>query len=159
MKTKVGLRGFYRVKIGEDLPDGGKKIIGDSGWMENMVVNLGVQNYILRWLCSVDTTAQIRISHVGLGTGNAPASNDTSLSGETGARKTVSPSIVSNRTGQFTAEWASGDHPGGTPALKNAGLFNTSSGGTIFSGATFAISTWQSNQGVSVTYQVQFPTS
>ena len=113
MKDAVALRGFFRIQIGEDLPDGGKEIKGDSGWLENEVVNLGFQDYICAAAGAVAGSKQI--SHAALGTGTAPGAAATSLHGEDtdAGRKTTSNSVSSSKTLQCTAEWASGDHPGG----------------------------------------------
>lgn len=143
------MKGFFRLKIG----DGGK-VVHDSGWCENTVVNLGFQDYVCATIGAVAGSKQI--SHLGIGTGTAPGVTDTSLEGETGTRKTTSNSVVSSKTLQMTASWASGDHPGGTPNIRNLGLFNTSSGGTLCAGNTFSSSAWNSNQGVSATYQLRF---
>jgi len=148
-KDGVSVKGFFRVQMGED-----GKIMSDSGWQENQVVNLGFQDYICATIGAVAGSKQI--SYLGIGTGTAPASNGTSLEGETGTRKTTSNSVVSSNTLQMTASWASGDHPGGTPNVQNLGLFNTSSGGTLCAGNTFSSSAWNSNQGISATYQLRF---
>lgn len=153
-KIKVG--GFVRLQIGERDADGRLRIVGETqGFIgPNQVVNLGFQDYVCAAIGAVAGSKQI--SHMALGTGSAPASNGTSLEGETGDRKTTSNSVVSSATLQMTAAWASGDHPGGTPTLQNVGLFNTSASGTICAGYTYATSAWQSNQGVSATYQLRF---
>jgi hypothetical protein len=148
------VKGFTRIRIGHEV-DGKLVIDGDTGWCgPNQVVNLGFQDYICAAIGAVAGSKQI--SHMGIGTGTAPGASDTSLQGETGTRKTTSNSVVASKTMQATAAWASGDHPGGTPNIRNLGLFNTSSGGTVCCGNTFSSSAWNSNQGVSATYQLQF---
>lgn len=154
IKDGVRARGFFRLRIGETDEHGKVQIIGDSGWRENQITNLGFQDYICAAVGGVAGSKQV--SHMALGTGTAPASNGTALAGETGSRETTSNSVVASQTMQATAAWASGDHPGGTPTLQNVGLFNTSSGGTILAGNTYSTSQWQSNQGVSATYQLRF---
>lgn len=143
------VKGFFRIKKDED---GG--IVADTGWLENTVVNLGFQDYICASIGAVAGSKQI--SHLAIGTGTAPATNGTSLEGETGTRKTTSNSVVASNTLQMTAAWASGDHPGGTPSVQNLGLFNTSATGTLCAGNTFSSSAWNSNQGISATYQLRF---
>jgi len=156
VKDRIGLEFFSRIRIGETDPETGKvKIIGDSGWTgPNQVVNLGFQDYICAAVGGVAGSKQV--THMALGTGTAPGAADTDLAGETGDRKTSDNSVVSSKTMQATAAWASGDHPGGTPTLQNVGLFNTSAGGPVCCGNTYATSDWQSNQGVSATYQMRF---
>lgn len=159
MKEGVKIKGCFRVRLGEDGPDGKPVIVGDSGWQENMVVNLGVQDYICDWLCAGTDSAGKRVDTIMIGTGTAPASNATVIDGSTvQSLIPAGTSIVSSRTFQITNDWTSGEHPGGTPNVRNAALQEGTDGGTIFCGNTFASSAWNSNQGLSITYQVQFPT-
>ncbi len=147
-------RGFYRIKL-EDGKTGKKT--GDSGWLENQVTNLGVQDYLLQWLCE-NTASGKSVSHVALGTGAAPGSSSTSLGGEVDKRTSVSTSIESSRTAQFTAQFnSSNSFVTTTQDIANIGLFNTSSGGTIFAGNTYSSSSCATNQNVNVTYQIRFP--
>ena len=154
MKDAIKLHGFTRIRLGHE--ENGKLVIdGDSGWVgPNQVVNQGFQDYICAAIGAVSGSKQV--SYMALGTGTAPGATDTSLQGETGSRKTTSNSVISSKTLQATAAWASSDHPGGTPTLQNIALANTSSGGTIVCGNTYSTSAWQSNQGVSATYQLRF---
>jgi hypothetical protein len=147
---------MFRIALGQE-KNGETVIVGDSGWQENTIVDLGFQDYICAVVGAVAGSKQI--SYMGVGTGTAPATNGTSLNGETGTRKTTSNSVVSSMTMQATASWASTDHPGGTPSIANVGLFNTSSGGTLCCGNTFSSSAWNSNQGLSITYQLRFARS
>lgn len=153
----VRLRGFFRVQI-EDGPTG--KIVGDSGWRENQVTNDGIQDYLCTRLAGGTGKT---VSHMALGTGTAPASNGTSLNGElthvSDARKTVSSSIVSSRTAQFTAAFNSADSfITATANISNIGLFHTSTtaAGTIFAGNTYSSSSVATNQNVNATYQIRF---
>lgn len=150
---KKAVQGVYRLCIGEEREEK-VVIVGDSGWRENQVTNDGFEDYICAAIGAVAGSKQI--SHMALGTGTAPGASDTSLQGETGPRKATTNSVVSSKTLRATASWASGDHPGGTPALRNVGLFNTSSAGTLAAGNTYSTSSWQSNQGVSATYELRF---
>lgn len=149
-------QGFFRLKLGEDI-NGKTKIVGDSGWLKNEVTNLGFQNYICALIGGVAGSKQVGMMVVG--TGNAPATSDTSLGGET-KRQTCGNATLASKTMQATLAIASGAHPGGTPTIKNLGLIeNTASGGTILCGGTFSTSQWQTNQGLSATYQLRFATS
>ena len=155
-KEYVTLQGFTRIKIGEEV-DGKLKIVGDSGWRgPNEVVNEGFQDYICASIGSIAGSKYV--THAALGTGTAPGAVANTLEGETGTREVTDNSIVSSKTLQATAEWASGDHPGDC-TLKNVGLFNTSSGGSLLCGNTYATSSWGSNQAVSMTYQLRFQTT
>ncbi|MFA7301833.1 MAG: hypothetical protein WC069_06005 [Candidatus Shapirobacteria bacterium] len=151
------VRGFFRVQLTED----GKGVVGDSGWKENQVTDLGINQYIVNWLVS---GAGKSVSHMALGTGTAPAAAATSLSGElTGSagagRAAVSSSIVASGTAQFTAAFASANSfLTATANISNIGLFNTSTvgAGTLFAGNTFASSSCATNQSVNATYQIRF---
>jgi hypothetical protein len=157
MQTELILpQGFFRIKLGEDV-DGGKKIVGDSGWQKNEVTNLGFQNYICALIGNL--AGSVQVGAMVVGTGVAPATGDTTLSGET-TRQSCGNATVASKTMQATLAIASGDHPGGTPTIQNIALLNsTASGGTILCGGTYATSQWQNNQGLSATYQLRFGTS
>ena len=153
-KELISVRGFFRLRIGEGKD--GKKIIGDSGWRKNEVVNLGFSQYICGALGGIAGSKQI--SNIQLGTGTAPNATHSVLDGSTKGG-TALMSIIASKTLQGTVAFASGAHPGGTPTLRNIALANTSSGATICCGATYATSVWNSNQGISATYQLRFGTA
>lgn len=149
-KEMMRVKGFMRVQIVDK--DSGK-IVGDSGWKKNTVVNLGFQDYIVGAVGALAGSKQV--SYMAIGTGAAPAATDTSLAGETGVRVTTSNSAISSKTLQTTAQFA-GSSMGGTCTIQNVALANTSSGGTILCGTTYATSQWASNQNVNATYQLRF---
>ena len=144
----VNVKGFARVQLEKD-----GRIVGDSGWRKNTVVNLGFQYYIVGSIGGVGSSKQV--SYMAIGTGTAPAAGDTSLAGETGARVTTTNSQVSSKTLQCTAQFAGSDM-GSTCTIQNVALIDTSSGGTILCGTTYATSQWASNQNVNATYQLRF---
>lgn len=145
------IRGFFRLQITED----GKGVVGDSGWKENQLTNDGINQYLLNWLVG-DTGSAKSVTHAALGTGGAPASNATSLAGEVEVRAAVSTSIIASRTAQFTANFASSaSFVTTTMNISNVGLFNTSAGGTLFAGNTFASSSIAQNQSLNMTYQIK----
>lgn len=155
IKETSAIKGCIRVRLGEEDEHGNQQIVGDSGWVHNMVVNLGVQDYLIDWLGA--GSGGKAADTIIIGTGTAPASDATGIDGTT-VQSAGSSSIVASRTFQLTNAWASGDHPGGTPAIRNAALADEGTGSyTIFCGGTFTASDWNSNQALSITYQVQFP--
>ncbi len=100
---------------------------------------------------------------MALGTGGAPNATDTSLSGEithaTNSRKSVSTSVVSSKTAQFTAAFNSSDSfVTATVNVSNIGLFDTSTTAarTMLAGNTFSSSSLATNQNVQATYQIRF---
>lgn len=149
----VKLKNFSRVQIVN--PDG--SIVGDSGFTgPNQVVNLGFNQYLVMSLGSISGSKYI--THAGLGTGAAPAAADTSLGSEVGSRTAVTAASSSgSKTLRLTATFAAGWHTsGGAYNISSIGLYNTSSGGTLFAGNTFSSSSCASNQAVNMTYDIVF---
>jgi hypothetical protein len=154
----IKVKGFFRLNIVED-KNGQSKVVGDSGWIQNQVVNLGFQDYLCKTLAG--GSGSKFIDHLALGTGGAPAATDTSLAGEimsSTQRGTVSTSVISSKTIQFTAAFNSSDSfLTATSNLSNVALINTTAtNGTIFSGAAYTSSACATNQSVNVTYQIRF---
>jgi hypothetical protein len=146
----IMVRGFFRVHLEES-----GEIVGDSGWTPNVVVNEGKRNYLARLLGALAGSSQV--THAALGTGGAPATDATSLTGEVVKRQAVSAATNGSSAVQFTATFSSADSfVTSTQNISNIGLFATSSGGTIFAGNTYASSSCATNQNVNVTYQIQF---
>lgn len=153
MKAKdemLQVKGFFRLQV---VDAKSRRIKGDSGWRQNTVVNQGFQDYIVKSIGGIAGSKQV--THMAIGTGTAPGVTDTSLQGETGVRVTTSNSAVSSKTLQATAQFA-GTDMGSTCTIQNVALVNTSSGGTILCGTTYATSQWASNQNVNATYQLRF---
>lgn len=160
VKDKIGPRGFYRIKIGK--PDKNGRIInseGDSGFLENTVVNLGFQHYLVELLGAIAGSSQI--TFVALGTGTAPGVTDTSLNGEltdaAGCRCAVTPTVIASKTLQC-AFTLNSNVITANRTLQNVGLFATSttSAGSMFAASTYATSQLQTNQAVNGTYQIRF---
>jgi hypothetical protein len=148
----IKVKGFFRVAIVD--PDG--KFVGDSGYHENVVTNLGFNQYLVSALGSIAGSKYI--SHAALGSGTAPATDATALPNEVGTRQAVTAATTTgSKTLYLTASFASGWHTSAAAYnIANVGLFNSSASGTIFAGNTFASSSCASNQAVAVTYQVVF---
>lgn len=151
VKDKIKTKGRFRLQISED-----GKIVGDSGWIDNQVVNLGFNDYIVKSLGSISGSKYI--SHMALGSGGAPSAAATSLAGEVEKRASVTAATSSSsKTLRLTATFASSDSfVTNTQNLSNVGLANTSSGGTIFAGNTYTSSSCATNQNVNATYDVIF---
>lgn len=147
------IRGFYRVQIEE-----GGEIVGDSGWHENQVVNLGFNQYLVSTLGAIAGSKQI--SHMALGTGGAPAAGDTTLAGEVQVRAAVTAATSSSsKTLRLTATFASAvSFVTDTRNISNIALAHTSTkdAATIFAGNTYASSACATNQNVNATYDVIF---
>jgi hypothetical protein len=159
----LNVRGFFRVHLVEE--DG--RISGDSGWVENMVTNLGKKNYLCNPLAGA--TAALPISFMALGTGSTVLSNDTALLGEIShntaasrCRVSVQSSSIGSTAVDFYATFSSNSGVGSsyvstTVVINNVMLINnTTSAGTIFAGSTYGISTLNTNQDVQVSYRITF---
>lgn len=152
-----GLRakGFFRLQITEN-----GKVVGDSGWKKNVIVNNGFGHYLTDLLGKGANSKQI--SRMMLGTGTQPGATDNTLNGElntaTYTRTTVTFSNSSSKTARFTATFASSSsHITASVALSNIGIINdTTSGGTLMAGNTYTSSAWNTNQDVNATYDIRF---
>ncbi len=162
-KEALKIRGFYRIQITQD--DG--KIVGDSGWKQNAVTNLGFNNYLVKTLGALSGSAQV--SHMALGTGGAPSAADTSLAGEVvtnGSGSVVRSAITAatssaSKTVRFTATFSSAaSFLTAAANISNVGLFNvsgpTTASGSLFAGNTYTSSACATNQNVNATYDVIF---
>lgn len=147
----IKVKGCYRIQITED-----GEIVGDSGWHENQVTNLGFNQYLVSALGAIAGSKQL--SHMALGTGGVPATGDTSLSGEVTKRAALTAATSStSKALQLTATFASSDSfVTATRNISNVGLFNSSATGTLFAGNTFASSSCATNQNVNATYTITF---
>jgi hypothetical protein len=146
----IRVRGFFRVQI-EDEQDG---IVGDSGWQENVITNLGFLNVVNQLGTSLTGSKH---SHLALGSGGAPATNATTLGGEVEARAALTAASSGSTALQMTATFASAaSFVTNTQNISNIGVFGTSSGGTLLSGNTYASSSCATNQAVNATYTWTF---
>ncbi len=153
-KSEARVKGFFRLNIEE-----GGKIIGDSGWVENQITNLGYLNYLVKLIGN--SSGSVQVGFVALGTGGAPGATATTLPGEimsSTQRKSVTFGTVNSTTAQFTATFASSDSfLSASSDLSNIGLFAaTTTNDTLFAGNTYASSSCGTNQNVNVTYQIRF---
>lgn len=151
----VKARGFYRLQINE-----AGKVVGDSGWKENQVVNLGFQDYLAATLGAVAGSKQI--TYAIIGTGTAPGAAATALDGEitdaANCRCAVTPTTIASKTVQFAFTLASNVITA-AKTIQNVGLINhssTATAGTIFSGNTYTTSALATNQSVNGSYQIRF---
>lgn len=152
-KTNDGLKvkGMFRVQITED-----GRVVGNSGWKENQVTNLGFNQYLVSALGAIAGSKQV--SHAALGTGGTPAASATTLAGEVEKRQAVTAATSSSsKTVRFTGTFDSANSfVTNTQNISNIGLFNSSSTGTLFAGNTYTSSAAATNQNVNFTYDIIF---
>ena len=160
MKDGMRVRGFARLRLVEHDADGVPRIVGDSGWQKNRVVNEGFDNYLTRLISA--QAGSLQISRMALGTGGLPATDATALPGElntaTYTRTTVTVSVVASSAVEFQATFSSASsHITATTNISNIAIINnTTSGGSIFAGITYASSQWNTNQDLNASYRITF---
>jgi len=156
--THLTLQGFSRVMLKES-----GKVVGDSGWCgPNMIVNGGIQQFILNLIGK--TTGSLQVAGMALGTSGTTASDATIMAGEYGGTaKRVVPAVAttqraaSNQTAtlQFSGSWGSGSNSGDSN-ISNIGLFEQiAAQGSLFAANTYASSLWSNNQDVFASYEIR----
>jgi len=146
----IKIHGIFRVQLTEK-----GRVVGDSGWRKNLVTDTGFQHYLVENLMAGANSK--RVTHMSIGTGTEPGAAHTTMEGEMASRVTVSTNAATTKTAQMTAQFASSVFSTqGPKTIKNIGLFNTSSAGTLFAGSTYATSQWNTNQDLNATYQIRF---
>lgn len=157
IKNEIGIRGFFRLKITEK-----GKVVGKTGWLENLMTNVGVEKFLHAFS---GTTGTLQVSHISVGTGGTPASDATTLPGEgLEASKRAAVSLASSlraasngtSTMQFAATLASADSfITIAQNISNIGLFNSVTSGSLMAGNTYASSALATNQNIEMSYQIQ----
>ena len=65
-KEGIGVHGFYRVRLTEGTGEPGSKIVSESDWNQNVVVNDGFDAYLCKNLAG--TSGSQQIGFISLGT-------------------------------------------------------------------------------------------
>lgn len=151
----VLVKGFFRLRIMED-----GKVVGDTDWKENQIVNLGFDQYLCQSLAGM--AGSKTVSYALIGTGTAPGATATSLDGEitdiAGMRMAVTPTTIASKTVQFAFTLASNKITA-AKTIQNIGLINhssTATAATIFAGGTYATSSLSTAQSLEGSYQIRF---
>lgn len=160
-RDSMKIKGMFHVQIEED-----GKIVGDSGWIENQITNLGFNNIVNQLGTGLTGS---KIMAVALGTGGAPAAADTVLAGEvlaTGANSVIRPTLTAatsstSKTLRNTATFSSANSfASASYNISNIGLWSTtgpvSTSGTLLAGNTYTSSALATNQNVNITYDLIF---
>src|ERR1039458_8813441 len=138
-RDSIKVKGMFRVHIEED-----GKIVGDSGWKQNLITNAGHNQGIVMSLGGITGSSQI--TYAALGTGGAPAQSATTLSGEVSTngsgsevRAAITAASSSNSSALVnTATFSSANSfITATASISNIGLFQVS-GPTTASGSLYA---------------------
>jgi len=129
----------------------GKKIY--TPWRKNVITAEGFQNYIVGPIGAI--AGSKTISHMQVATQTtAPTSSQNTASGEFEARKATTNTFVANGTLRATASWNTNEATQSN--LGAVALYNTSSGGTAGSIATFSTSAKTTDQTLNITYEWRF---
>lgn len=146
----VLLRGALRIVLGD--PHG--NIIKEQ-IINNTVVTAG-RAFVLKQLQTVNYDTTKTISHLAIGSGTvAPVTGDTALGGEV-TRKAISSFDTTNLTANppsWQAQISFATNEGNT-TLGEAGLFNTSSAGTMLARATFTSFVKATSNTLSISYTI-----
>jgi hypothetical protein len=158
----LSIAGFARVHIRED-----GSLVGDSGWIKNRFTDYGIDEGLGRVLGSAANS--VRVDYAAIGTGGAPATGDTALSGElqhtTNNRDQTTKTVVTTADATAVTVRHYGTFSSSllteTDAIQNIGLFASSltAGGTVITGTNYTVSTIQTNQDLEYTYEWQISTS
>ncbi len=163
IRQTMKLKGMFRLQI-EDGPTG--RIIGDSGWKENTITNLGFNNIVNQLGTSLTGS---KIMAAALGTGGTIGPTDTVQAGEvlaTGANSVIRPALTAatsstSKTLRNTATFSSANSfASASYNISNIGLWSTtgpvSTSGTLLAGNTYTSSALATNQNVNITYDLIF---
>jgi hypothetical protein len=132
-------------------PDGKLK---DEQLVENLLVDAG-EAHIADRLSASPTGAAM--SHMAIGTGStAAAFGDTALGAETDRNALTSATDAGNVV-TYVGTWAAGD--GTNAALREAGIFNAASDGTMLARAVYANIDKQAGDTLTVTWTVTIGTA
>ena len=117
---------------------------------DNLVVTAGKQ-----WVAGrfKDGSIPAEMSHMAIGSADtAPAAGNTALATELNRiALTTDGGTVSNNTVQYDASWTSA---AAAYAIKEAGIFNASTGGTMLARTTFAVINKGTDDTVSISWTI-----
>ena len=127
--------------------------IKDTREITNLVVNTG-----LTFICSrmAGTSAGV-MSHMAVGSGTtAAAAGQTDLVSILGSREALDSTSASSNTITFVSSFEAGE---GTGAITESGIFNASSGGTMWARVTFPAVNKQADDTMSITHTITLTAS
>lgn len=151
--SKLTVRGFIRGQIVDSKT---KKIVGDSGWVENKLTNDGLTD-LARLLGAV--SGSYVVGYAAVGTQNTAVDmTQTDLVGRINSFRALNLATSGTATLTCTASFA-GTALATTYTVAAAGLFKTNSVSSLFALQTFTGSAWATGQNFNLTYQIRFATA
>ena len=153
MESKLIVRGFLR---GQLVDGKTKKVVGDSGWVQNKISNNGLADLAL--LLGAQANSYV-LGYAALGTQTAaPDMTQTTIIGLVNTFKGINLSTSGTCTLVCTASFSSADLTASC-VVGAAALYKTNTAGSMFANQTFTTSNWASNQDFNLTYQIRFATA
>lgn len=151
--TRVRIRGFLR---GQSIDPITKRVMGDTGWIENTLTNNGLIN--LANLLGAQAGSYVA-GYAALGTQTAAVNmTQTDLIGRTNSFQALNLATSGTATLTCTASFSSSDLSASC-SVGAAGLYKTNTAGSLIAAQTFATSAWNTNQDFNLTYQIRFATA
>lgn len=151
-ENKIVIKGFTRLQIVDKKT---RKIVGDSGWMQNQITNYGLNSCVVA--TPIKAAGSIQATGMLLGSGTNPASDATALDGSLTAYwgSFLQSTVISSLTARVTRSF---DGTLGAVTLANIGIFGNSTG-SLIAGKTFASSALSTDQDVNCSYELRYSTS
>lgn len=150
MRSGVKVRGFIRGQIVDNKT---KKIVGDTGWVKNMVTNDGLTDLALL----IAGGGGYAAGYLAIGSQTAAMNaTQTDITGRGNSFQAISTSTTGTATMQATASFNGAN---GSLNVGAAGLFKTNSAGSMIAGQIFTSSALATNQTFNLTYQLRFATA
>lgn len=155
-RESVGIHGYFRAQL-RNATSGA--VEGDSGWIRNIITDSGYTSFLIGPLAGAAGSSQASWIAIGNSSAADVTNTSTALPGASsdykrlGTAAGATTSIVSTKTWQWAASWATSDL---NTTVGSIGLYNASSGSTLMCGQTFASSTKTTSQTLTATYQVRF---
>lgn len=128
--------------------------VKEDYWHDNLVVTTG-RNHVAD---QMSDAVEAAMSHMAVGTGtNAVLASDTALQTELSRKaltnKTQGTGDPGARQVTYIADWPAGE---GTGAITEAGIFNSSSAGTMLSRAVFPVKNKGASDSLTMTWIITF---
>ena len=140
-KTKIGVKGFFRAQVVDKVSG---KIVADSGWNENTMTNLGLNNACAGM--SIGATGSYAAGFMAIGKGtDAINATMTDLKSQENEYLAISPSTVATGTARATCSFDGSDNSA-TLTIGEIGLFKTDSAGSMIAANTFTTSQMTTDQ-------------
>jgi len=151
--SKLVVRGFLR---GQLVDSATGKVVGDSGWVQNKLMNDGLTD-LARLVGAVAGSYAIGYACMATQT-DAPDMSQTHVIGPINSFKALNLSTSGTCTLTATASFGSASLTAAA-TVGGAGLFKTDSASSMLCMQTFATSAWATNQDFNLTYQIRFATA